>query len=159
MEEKMNAENKCSCSEKTSINDGVQSLCPRCCKEGILVKNVTVRHLVLDELKGNVGDEDYYLCMSEDCDVTYYNIESNKKFYKEELNVPIWFKKDANPKYACYCSKVTEEEVIEAVRNGAKDMKEVLKITGAMRNSDCQNKNPLGSCCHHIIQDAMDKAL
>ena len=81
-------------------------------------------------------------------------------FNKQQLKIPIWFKKDANPKYACYCSEVTEEQVINAViKEGATNMKEVLKITGAMKNSQCQKKNPLGRCCHQIIQDAIDKGL
>ncbi|ACL19260.1 BFD domain protein (2Fe-2S)-binding domain protein [Desulfitobacterium hafniense DCB-2] len=134
--------------------------CPICDKEGTLVKNLTVKHLVLDEIVELVGDPDYFLCMNEECDITYYNTESKKKFNKQQIKVPIWFKKDVNPKYACYCSKITEEEVINAVLNdGATKMSEVLKITGAMSNSQCQKNNPLGKCCHQIIQGAIDKAL
>lgn len=69
-------------------------------------------------------------------------------------------KKDADPKYACYCSKVTEDQVIEAVvKHGAKTVKEVNAITGAMKNSLCKENNPLGVCCHKIIQEAIDKGL
>nr|WP_083779133.1 (2Fe-2S)-binding protein [Thermincola potens] len=43
--------------------------------------------------------------------------------------------KDANPKYACYCSKVTEEQVVDAVlKHGAKTAQEVNDITGALKN-------------------------
>jgi hypothetical protein len=45
------------------------------------------------------------------------------------------------------------------VKDGANNMKEVLKLTGAMSNPQCQKKNPLGKCCHQIIQDAIDKGL
>jgi len=150
--------NKC-CSDAMGVpfKTEVNNLCPTCKKQGTLVKNITVKHILLDELMEQVGDADYFLCMSEKCDVTYYNTESNFKFNKQQVKVPIWFKKDVNPKYACYCSKVTEEQVINAViKDGATNMKEVLKITGAMRNSQCQKKNPLGKCCHKIIQDAID---
>ncbi len=154
--------NKC-CSEnkiKVTYKIHKKNLCILCKKQGTLVKNITVKHMVLDELIEQVGDKDYYLCMSEECDITYYNQESSATFNNEQLKVPIWFKKDANPKYACYCSEVTEEQVINAViKDGATNMKEVLKITGAMRNSQCQKKNPLGKCCHQIIQDAIDKGL
>ncbi|HHY79438.1 MULTISPECIES: bacterioferritin-associated ferredoxin [Thermoanaerobacter] len=55
---------------------------------------------------------------------------------------------------------MTEEEIIKAVvEYGANTMKEVLKLTGAMSNSDCQRKNPLGKCCHKIVQEAIDKGL
>lgn len=136
------------------------NLCPVCRKPGKMVKNITVKHLVLDELIDRVGDSDYYLCMNNECDVAYYNQEADVKFNKQQIKVPIWFKKDANPKYACYCNKVTEEQIINAVVNeGANTMKEVLKITGAMSNPQCQKKNPLGKCCHQIVQDAIDKGL
>lgn len=133
-------------------------ICPECGNQGKPVKNITVQHLVLDEVRNDVGSLDYYLCMSEVCDVTYFNPNSLKRFYKNQLSVPIWFKNEANPKYACYCSRVTEQEVIDAVaKQGATTMKEVLVITGAMKNSQCQRKNPLGICCHQIILDAMGK--
>jgi bacterioferritin-associated ferredoxin len=136
------------------------NLCPECKKQGILVKNITVKHMVFDELVELVGDDDYFLCMDKDCDITYYNPKSKIKFNKQQMKVPVWFKKDANPKYACYCSEVTEEQVINAVvKNGAKNMKDVLKITGVMSNPQCEKKNPLGKCCHQIIQNAIDKGL
>ena len=154
--------NECCCknSMKSSCEAENINLCPACEKQGVLVKNITVKHMVLDELTEQVGCNDYFLCMNAECDITYYNTEANIKFNKQQVKVPIWFKKDANPKYACYCSKVTEEEVINAVvKGGAANMSEVLKITGAMSNSQCQKKNPLGKCCHQIIQDAIDKGL
>lgn len=154
--------NKCCCgnSENSSYEKEKNNLCPVCKKKGVLVKNITVKHMVLDELTEQVGDKDYFLCMSEECDITYYNSESTVRFNKQQVKVPIWFKKDANPKYACYCSKVTEEQIINAVvKDGATNMKDVLKITGAMSNSQCQKNNPLGKCCHQIIQTAIDKGL
>ena len=154
--------NKCYCgnTKKSSCKIEKNNLCSICEKQGIPVKSITVKHMVLDELTEQVGDNDYFLCMSEECDITYYNTESKNKFNKQQVKVPIWFKNDENPKYACYCSEVTEEEVINAVvKHGAINMKEVLEITGAMSNSQCQKKNPLGKCCHQIIQDAIDKGL
>ena len=82
------------------------------------------------------------------------------KFLKDQIKVPIWYKKDANPKYACYCSKTTEEEVIRAViKHNAKTVEDVIKITGAMANDNCIKNNPRGVCCHNIIQEAINKGL
>lgn len=131
--------------------------CPICAKLGQKVGNITVKHLVNPELEVNVGNQDYFLCMSEDCEITYYN--ESTSFNTSQLKVPVWFKRDAEPKLACYCSKVTEDQVIDAVENdGATTMREVLRITGAMQNPQCQKNNPLGKCCHMIIQEAMNKA-
>ena len=98
--------------------------------------------------------------MNEDCDVVYYNLDNEIKFLKDQVRVPIWFKKDADPKYACYCSEVTENQVIEAVvKHGAKSVKEVNAITGAMKNPNCKENNPRGGCCHQTSQEAIDKGL
>lgn len=154
--------NKCCCGStiESSCKIEENNICPICKTSGVKVKNVTVKHLVADNLTELVGDTDYYLCMNEECDIVYYNQENGVKFNKHQVRVPIWFKKDANPKYACYCSKVTEEQVINAViKDGAKTVKDIITLTGAMKNSQCQKNNPLGKCCHQIIQDAIDKGL
>jgi bacterioferritin-associated ferredoxin len=154
--------NKSCCRGKIESSHKIENddICPVCKTSGIKVKNITVRHLVVDTLAESVGDMDYYICVNEECDVVYYNPESGVKFDKQQVKVPIWFKKDANPKYACYCSKVTEKQVIDAViKHGAKTVKDIIKITGAMKNSQCEKNNPLGKCCHKIIQEAIDKGL
>lgn len=136
------------------------SLCPVCSKEGTLVKNITVKHMVLDELKEIVGKSDYFLCMNESCHISYFNNEPNIKFNKKVLKAPIWFKSDANPKYICYCNKVTEEQIIDAVVNkGAKNIKDIIVLTGAMKNGKCETNNPLGKCCSPIIQEVIKKGL
>lgn len=157
----MNLNNECCCGCNTKVTDMAKvNKCPICNSEGISVGKVTVEHLVSENhCKDIVGDQ-YKICMNEDCDVVYYNLDNGTTFLKDQVNVPIWFKKDANPKYACYCGKVTEEQVIEAVvKHGAKTVKEVNAITGAMKNSNCKENNPLGVCCHKIIQKAIDKGL
>ena len=73
--------------------------CPKCHEIGEKVKNITVKHMVSENLMGKVVDEEtYYLCMNEDCDAVYYNLNNEKVFYKEDVKVPIWLKKNANPK-------------------------------------------------------------
>jgi bacterioferritin-associated ferredoxin len=74
------------------------------------------------------------------------------------VNVPLWFKRKAHPIYACYCSKVTKDEVINAIRKeNAMTVQDINRITGSMKNSDCSHHNPLGKCCHKIIQDIIDE--
>lgn len=160
MNEKLN--NCCCCGGETQKPNKIEinNTCPMCKTSGSKVKNITVKHLVVDEIKESVGDSDFYICINEECDVVYYNPKSNIKFDKKQVKVPIWFKIDANPKYACYCSKVTEEQVIVAVKNhGARTVKDIIEITGAMKNAQCEKNNPLGKCCHKIIQEAIDKGL
>ena len=54
---------------------------------------------------------------------------SDLQIKKEQIKVPIWFKEDANPKYICYCNQVTEENIVNAVKNeGARNMKDITEI-------------------------------
>lgn len=55
---------------------------------------------------------------------------------------------------------MTEQQIIDAVLNeNANGMKDIIRITGAMKNSECEIKNPLGKCCSPVIQDTINKAL
>ena len=149
------------CGKETEVTELYDTKkCPMCGNEGIPVNRITVEHLVQDIYQSEVKKDGFRICMDENCDVVYYNPEGKEIFSKKQINVPIWFKKDADPKYACYCSKITEEQVIDAVvRQGARTVKKVNILTGAMKNSSCLTKNPLGICCHKIIQDIIDKEL
>lgn len=140
---------------------GGKGECPKCYQIGEKVKNITVEHMVSETLMEKVVDEEtYYLCMNEDCDVIYYSLNNEKIFYGKEVKIPVWLKKDANPKYICYCNQVAEQQIINAVLNdGAKNMKDIIRLTGAMKNGKCEINNPLGKCCSPFIQEIINKAL
>lgn len=148
------------CGGNMGCTDNLAGNCPACHCKGVAVRKVTVAHLVTEDLQDLVRGDSYKICMNEDCDVVYYNVDNQIKFMKNQIKVPIWFKKDADPKYVCYCSKVTREQVIDAVVNhGAKTVQEVNEITGAMKNANCKENNPLGVCCHRVMQEAIDAGL
>jgi len=98
--------------------------------------------------------------MSEECNVVYFSPSIGTSYSKEQIKVPIWFKKDANPKFICYCNQVTEQQIINAVlHDGAKNMKDIIRLTGAMKNGKCEINNPLGKCCSPVIQETINKTL
>lgn len=135
-------------------------LCPVCNEEGIQVRGITVKHMVIENLIPQVRDDNYYLCINEKCNIAYYSSNPDFHIKKEQIKVPIWFKEDANPKYICYCNKVTEEQIINAVRNeGAKSMKDIIKLTSAMKNGKCEINHPTGKCCSSVIQETINRAL
>lgn len=114
----------------------------------------------MDSLIDKIHEDNYRICLNEDCDVVYYDLEKNVIFKKQDIKMPIWFKKDANPKYICYCNQVTEQQIVHAVLNeGAKDMKDIIRLTGAMKNGECEINNPLGKCCSPFIQKTINKVL
>lgn len=116
--------------------------------------------MTVEDLLSEVTDADYYLCTNEKCNIVYYSSNSELQIKKEQIKVPIWFKEDANPKYICYCNQVTEENIINAVKNeGARNMKDIIKLTGAMKNGKCEVNHPTGKCCSPIIQATINRAL
>ncbi|OQY41650.1 MAG: hypothetical protein B6227_04435 [Fusobacteriia bacterium 4572_74] len=55
--------------------------------------------------------------------------------------------------YICYCDKVTKGDIISAVFGGAKTLKEVTAVIGAMTHSNCKENNPKGVCCENDIME------
>lgn len=124
------------------------------------MKNITVKHLVIEEFVDRINEDIYFICINQDCNIVYFSHDLKISYLKNQIKVPIWLKKDANPKYICYCNQVTEQQIISAVLNdGAKNMKDIIRLTGAMKNGKCEISNPLGKCCSPFIQETINKAL
>lgn len=142
------------------MNMKKENSCKHCQKEGVLVPAETVKNLVFNPLKATVTENTYYLCMDKKCPTTYFNNNNNVYYYETDLKVPLWFKKNAHPAYACYCNQVTKEDVLLAIRDKkATTVKAVVTHTDAMKNPNCLLNNPLGKCCHPIIQEILDDTL
>lgn len=58
----------------------------------------------------------------------------------------------------CYCNRVTEQDIESAIKEkGAKTVEDVIRMTGAMKNSNCKVNNPKGSCCYSDIVRTFQK--
>lgn len=135
-------------------------VCPVCYEEAEEVESITVKHFISHSCVNEIENSKYHICLNENCDVIYFNFEQGLIFKKDCVKIPIWFKRDANPKYICYCNQVTEQQIIDAIiHKNAKDMKDIIIITGAMKNGECETKNPLGKCCGSVIQEIINKTL
>lgn len=75
----MKINNECCCGCKTEKPDQIKDNCPVCNNEGISVSKVTVEHLVVDDYRNAVNGDQYKICMNEDCDVVYYNLDNEIK--------------------------------------------------------------------------------
>jgi len=51
----------------------------------------------------------------------------------------------------CYCLNVTEEEIVQAIRDGAKTLSDIQKATQACTGNQCKELNPSGKCCSRDI--------
>lgn len=50
-----------------------------------------------------------------------------------------------NEEMVCYCSSVTKGQIIEALDNGAKDLADIKKMTGACTLGKCKEMHPKGT--------------
>lgn len=100
--------NTCCCCGGKEPSNKVENdnTCPVCKTSGVKVKNIAVKHLVIDTMTELVGDMDYYICVNQECDVVYYNPESDVKFDKQQVKVPIWFKKMLIPNMPATAAKL-----------------------------------------------------
>ena len=132
--------------------------CPTCGETGQKVANETVRHILKSKNKKSVGEEEFYLCMNPECDAAYFS--SKLVFSKSALKKPLWYKTDANPKYACYCRKITQEELTHAVlQTGLTEAGEIMLHLRGNVKSNCRINNPTGHCCHPVFNEMIEEAL
>lgn len=59
----------------------------------------------------------------------------------------------------CYCGQVRRSTIVEAIRHGAKTLKDIQQATGAGIGSRCQELNPKGVCCHGDILAILKEVL
>ena len=50
-----------------------------------------------------------------------------------------------NQEMVCYCSGVTKVQIIEALDNGAKNLADIKRMTGACTIGRCKELNPSGT--------------
>ncbi|OEG00237.1 hypothetical protein BHF71_05465 [Vulcanibacillus modesticaldus] len=146
---------------KEKINNDKEeiSLCPVCKTEGEKVNKTTVVSLVKDEIAESITESKYWLCKNSDCEVVYYNSDTNQTFTHDQIKVPVWFKTYATPIYACYCKEVTKDAIFEAVlEKGANTLEDIQQTTGANTGNDCLKKNPRGKCCSGTVKQMLEEA-
>ena len=52
-----------------------------------------------------------------------------------------------NNDIVCYCSNVTEEEIVRAIKSGAKTLDDIRKVTKACTVGRCKELSPRKQCC------------
>ena len=78
---------ECCCECITQNLNRTKESCPVCNNEGVTVSRITVEHLVTDGYRNAVDGDQYKICMNEDCDVIYYNLDKEIKFLKDQVRV------------------------------------------------------------------------
>lgn len=55
-------------------------------------------------------------------------------------------------KLICYCNKVSEQEIKDAIVKNAKTLKDIQELTNACTGGNCAELNPFGKCCSTDIK-------
>lgn len=65
-------------------------------------------------------------------------------------------------KIVCFCKNISEAEIVVAIENGAKILKDIQDKTGACTGNKCAELNPTGKCCagdiNAILKNSPTKA-
>ncbi len=127
-----------------------------CGTEGLKVNRITAGNHLNPEYWHMLSD-DMHFCPNSECSVVYF--DDKTVFTLKEIKTKVFFKEKGSPKPLCYCKQVTEEDVIEAIRKGAKSVKEVEEITGIGNGGHCMITNPSGRCCRQFYVGFVEKML
>lgn len=134
--------------------------CPNCGITGQKVGNFTVQRIVKKELKDKIADNYYYLCKDSVCLVGYFNNEVQDTIHWSDFRKPLWYKEGADPIYACYCTTITEEDVVKTViETGLRDMRHIMFYLKGRFGNTCRYKNPQGICCIDTFNSKIVKGL
>ena len=60
-----------------------------------------------------------------------------------------------NDQIVCYCDHVTKGQIIAAMEQGARTLKDIKAMTGACCSCRCAELNPSGKCCAQDIAKVM----
>jgi len=148
---------KCTCGGPPAF---IETPCPGCGEKGARVKSGTVRYQLKDEFRKDAADKIYGLCISPDCKVSWYAQDGSHHFTTAQAGTPIWTKTDADPVMACYCNKITQPMVAEAVKeHGLTDMETIILHYRDKMESMCAVKNPSGRCCSEEFDKMIQAAV
>lgn len=56
----------------------------------------------------------------------------------------------------CWCGGVSKGTLLEAKRNGARNMDDIRRITGACTVGRCKDLSPRGRCCSMEIKQLLE---
>ena len=52
----------------------------------------------------------------------------------------------------CWCNSVSKRSIMDAIREGARNMDDIRRMTGACTQGRCRELSPRGRCCSKEIK-------
>jgi hypothetical protein len=139
--------------------DGKNSTCSCCHENGKRVPASTVRALVRGDLRDQVREGDYVLCLNPGCAQVYSGPDGTRPFAKSDLAVRVGYKEREGPHLVCYCFNHSVEEIETQLRGSGKTtVPESIKAEIQAGRCACEVKNPQGTCCLGNVNRATKEA-
>lgn len=123
--------------------------CPLCGKKGKTVTQVTIESLVkndlIKELKSTSG---FKFCKERECELAYYNSQTNEIINKEDLTVSVGQKETCPERLLCYCFNHSAKDIEgDVIKNNKSTIFNDIKDKCKEEKDKCEENNPQGSCC------------
>ncbi|MET1123745.1 MAG: hypothetical protein ABWW66_00585 [Archaeoglobaceae archaeon] len=125
-------------------------ICKFCGSRGLKVLPLTLGAHLKEEHWDEI-DENFYFCPSPDCEIVYFNNLRDVYFTKSDVRTRVGIKEKEEPKPLCYCNRVTERKLLEAVEKFG--LEKAIEITRVGKGRWCVVTNPSGRCCEWYLRD------
>ena len=134
--------------------------CPICGHKGKTVKAMTIESLLTqDALEGLSSKEGFRFCPSVGCEVSYFHLESGRRFGLEDVKVRIGQKVSEAPRPVCYCFGHSVEDIeAEVARTGTSKIPDAITEKCRSGLDRCAETNPQGACCLGNVRRALKVA-
>ena len=156
---------KCSCncdcnSDSSDKNISQEKNCPTCHNTAKNVSSIVVKNLLKKEIKAEVKESDYFICLDSECDTAYFSMDLTQKFTISDLHRTLWFKRNTSPKIACYCNNITDLMLKDAVKNhDLLSWKNIVDFYRKKAICACEKRNPIGECCTPVFYELINEVL
>jgi len=120
--------------------------CPACNQVALDVSTRTMLQHIKnvwqwDYINGDLSDEQYYFCGTEDCELVYFT-ENGETLSKADIRTRIGIKEQDDSALICYCFGVNK-----AVAASDKEAKTFVVKQTRESTCACETANPSGRCC------------
>ncbi|WP_078809228.1 hypothetical protein [Selenihalanaerobacter shriftii] len=149
----------CGCNDVQSKEQESNLLeCPTCGEEGKGVPFDVIKTFINKDLRRDITNGEFYICLNSKCKTAYYNKNGDYLFSINGIQKPIWFKEGSKPKIACYCNDITYEQVKKAVNQyDLRSWKEIVLHYNEKIICKCSKLNPTGECCSDNFNKVIDR--
>jgi hypothetical protein len=129
----------------------MNEICKECGSGGMKVLPLTLG-VHVKEIYWERIDDDFYFCPSESCNVVYFNNKSDVYLRKSDVKTKVGIKEKKEPKPLCYCNRVTERDLLKAMKKFG-SFEKALDETKAGKGKWCVVTNPSGRCCEWYLRN------